>query len=172
MHIGCVFVAGIYLSRTWMSGSFESVWRNAYVHRLDLGLYSHPIEIRGNGVRTHGNSKRKITSTRKILLRGGLNPRRCIRQDSEPNTSPAELFRSPDMKRTRRANAQTIHTHHAYRTHLWSSPLPNQSPTKVCATSGHFTKDRLHKSQLSCGPETLCEGQGQLHKNETVDSCV
>ena len=26
-------------------------------------------------------------------LRRGLNTRRCIRQDSEPNTLPAELFR-------------------------------------------------------------------------------
>ena len=45
LHGGCmlgVFVAGIHPSRTWMSGSFVSVWWNACVHRLDLGLYSHP----------------------------------------------------------------------------------------------------------------------------------
>ena len=30
---------------------------NACVHRLDLGLYSHPKEFWGNGVRTHVNSK-------------------------------------------------------------------------------------------------------------------
>ena len=30
-----------------MSGSFESVHRNACVHRLDLGLYSHPKEFWG-----------------------------------------------------------------------------------------------------------------------------
>ena len=56
------------------------------MRRLDLGLYSHPKELLGNGVR-------KIASTGKILLRGGSNPRRCITQDSEPNTLPAELFR-------------------------------------------------------------------------------
>ena len=48
-----------------MSGSFESVRWNACVHRLDLGLYSHPKEILGNGVRTHVNSKGKIPSTGK-----------------------------------------------------------------------------------------------------------
>ena len=46
----------------------------ACVHRLDLGSYSHPKEFWGNGVRTHGNSKGKITSTGVILFRGGLNP--------------------------------------------------------------------------------------------------
>ena len=29
------------------------------MHRLDLGLYSHPKEFLGNGVRTHVNSKGK-----------------------------------------------------------------------------------------------------------------
>ena len=33
------------------------------VHRLDLGLYSHPKKILENGVRTHVNSKGKIPST-------------------------------------------------------------------------------------------------------------
>ena len=47
VHAGCVFVAGIHPSRTWTSGSFESVWWNACVHRLDLGLYSHPKEFLG-----------------------------------------------------------------------------------------------------------------------------
>ena len=31
----------------------------------------------------------------KILLRGESNPRRCIKQDSEPNTLQTELFRPP-----------------------------------------------------------------------------
>ena len=42
-----------------MSGSLESVRWNAFVHRLDLGLYSHCKEFWGNGVRTHVNSKGK-----------------------------------------------------------------------------------------------------------------
>ena len=43
----------MHLSRTGMSGSFESMRWNAYVHRLDLGLYSHRKEFLGNGVCTH-----------------------------------------------------------------------------------------------------------------------
>ena len=83
-----------------MSGSFESMRWSACVHRLDLGLSSHPKEVGvclgffwgeggGDGVRTHVNSKGKIPSTEKILYRGGSNPRCCIKQDSEPNTLPA-----------------------------------------------------------------------------------
>ena len=70
-----------------MSGSFESVRWNACEYRLDLGLYSHRKELGGgggNGVRTHVNSKEKIPSTRKILPRGGSNPRRCIKQTASP----------------------------------------------------------------------------------------
>ena len=33
-----------------------------HVCRLDLGLYSHPIEFLGNGVRTHVNSEGKVHS--------------------------------------------------------------------------------------------------------------
>ena len=72
----------------WMSGSFESMRWNACVHRLDLGLFSHPKEILGDGVRTHVNSKGKVPSTRKILPRGWLNPQRCFMQDNEPNILP------------------------------------------------------------------------------------
>ena len=36
------------------------------MHRLDLGLYSHPKEFLGNGVWTHVNSKGKIPSKGKI----------------------------------------------------------------------------------------------------------
>ena len=39
-----VFVASIHPSRTWMLGSFESLRWNTCVHRLDLGLHSHPKE--------------------------------------------------------------------------------------------------------------------------------
>ena len=72
-----------------MSGSFESVRRNTCVHRLDLGLYSHPKEFCGNRVRIHVNSKATIPSARKKNSpQRRLNPRRCITQDREPNTLP------------------------------------------------------------------------------------
>ena len=59
VHAGCVFVASIHLSRTWMSGSFESMRWNACVHRLNLSLYSHPKQFWGNGVRIHVTSRGK-----------------------------------------------------------------------------------------------------------------
>ena len=102
VHAGCVFVAGIRLSRTSMSGSFESVRWNACVHRLGLGLYSHPKEFWGNGVRTHVNCKGRGgggggEESVYQRLRGGWNPRRCITQDSQPNTLPTELFRPSNL---------------------------------------------------------------------------
>ena len=45
--LGVFFVAGIHPSRTWTSGSLESMPWSACVHRLDLGLYSHPKEFLG-----------------------------------------------------------------------------------------------------------------------------
>ena len=45
--------------------------------------------VLGNGVRTHVTFKGKIPSTGKILRRRVSNPRRCTKQDSEPNTLPA-----------------------------------------------------------------------------------
>ena len=86
--LGVLFYANIHLSRTWMSGSFDSVQWNACVHRLDLYLYSHLKEFWGNGVRTHVNSNGKSPLLEKILPREGSNPQCCIQQDSEPNTLP------------------------------------------------------------------------------------
>ena len=75
VHAGCVFAAGIHPSRTWMSGSCESAWWNACVHRLDLGLYSHPKEFLGNGVKTHVNFKgKKNPLYRKTFLQRRIEP--------------------------------------------------------------------------------------------------
>ena len=52
-------VAGIHQTRTSMSGSFESMWWNAIVHRLDVDSYFHLKEFWGNGVKTHVNSSKK-----------------------------------------------------------------------------------------------------------------
>ena len=43
LHAGCVFVAGIHPSRTWMSGSFKSMQWSAHVHRLDFILSSERV---------------------------------------------------------------------------------------------------------------------------------
>ena len=59
------------------------------MHRLDLSLHSHLKQFSGNGVRHHANSKEKnLLYRKKIHLRGGPNPGRCIKQDSQPNTLP------------------------------------------------------------------------------------
>ena len=47
VHAGCIFVAGIHLSRIGMSGSSESMPGNTCVHRLDLGLCSHAKKFLG-----------------------------------------------------------------------------------------------------------------------------
>ena len=47
VRAGCVFVVGILPFRTLLPGSFESMRWNAYLHRLDLGLYSHLKEVFG-----------------------------------------------------------------------------------------------------------------------------
>ena len=92
VHAGCGFVPSIHPSRTWTSGSFESVRWNACVHRLDLGLYSHPKEFLGNEVWTHVDSKGKIPSTGKF-------PQRRIEPvtlwTASPNTTN-ELSRPPN----------------------------------------------------------------------------
>ena len=74
-----------------MSGSLESVRWNACVHRLDLGLYSHPKEFLGNGVRTYATSKGKnspqIEPT--TLHQAGQPAQHTTnQQDSQPNTLP------------------------------------------------------------------------------------
>ena len=62
------------------------------MHRLDLNLYCHPKEFLGNGVRTHDNSKGKIPSTGKILLRGS-DPQCCITQRQRAQHTANKLFR-------------------------------------------------------------------------------
>ena len=88
VHAGYVFVAGIHPSRTWMSGSFESVRWKACVHRLDLGSYSHPKEFGGMESEPILTPREKSPLPGKKILRGGSNPRRCIKQESEANTLP------------------------------------------------------------------------------------
>ena len=127
VHAGCIFVANIHPSRTWMSESFESVQWNACVHRLDPSIYSHLKEFLGNGVRTHVNSKGKIPSTRIIPLTWGSNPRSCIKQDSKPNTlpqaiaAPTCISKSQDSWSTAQRRWEEIHTmggYIHYRQHL------------------------------------------------------
>ena len=63
VHAWCIFVASIHPSRTWMSGSFESVRQNACVHRLDQFILSSE-RVSVKGVRNHVKTMGKIPSTR------------------------------------------------------------------------------------------------------------
>ena len=81
VRAGCVFVAGIHTSRTWTSGSFESVLWNACVHRLDLGLYSHPKDFWGEWSLNPCQLQRKNPLFRKISREEGRT-RDAV--DSEP----------------------------------------------------------------------------------------
>ena len=89
VRAGCVFVAGIHPSRTWTSGSFESVRWNACVHRLTSVYTLIRKSFWGNGVCIHVNSKGKIPSTGKFPQRR-IEP--ATLWTASPNTTN-ELFR-------------------------------------------------------------------------------
>ena len=94
VHAGCVFLTGIHPSRTWMSGPFDSVRRNACVRRPRFILSSKKVL---GGM----ESEPMLTPREKTLyrtLRGGSNPRHCTTQDSELNTLPTELFRPRNVE--------------------------------------------------------------------------
>ena len=68
------------------------------MHRLDLGLYSHPKEFGGMESEPMLIPNKKNPLYRR--LKEGSNPRCCVTQDSEPNTPPTELFRPPTVRLT------------------------------------------------------------------------
>ena len=105
---------------------------NACVHRLDLHLYSHPKEFWGNGLRIHVNSKGKIPSTGKILLRGGSHLQCCITQDSQSNTLPTEL----------------LQPHPAARTGVCVAAKGNSSVLNSLSCFFAFTQSRVHDGNL------------------------
>ena len=80
-----------------MSGSFESVRWNACVHRLDLGLYSHPKEFFVcNGVTAHGNSKGKNLLYRKTFSSEEDRTHDTASSRAASPTHYNELFRPPN----------------------------------------------------------------------------
>ena len=93
VRAGCVFVAGIGPSRTWTSGSFESVRWNACVHRRDLGLYSHPKEFLGGMEFEPMLTPREKSPLPENVPRGGSSPQHC---GQRAQALPTELFRPPE----------------------------------------------------------------------------
>ena len=73
---------------------------NACAHRLDLGLYSHPKEFRGSGVRTRVNSKGNIPCIGGVEeVRTGdaapcrtMSPTHCLLSYSAPPPPPPPLL--------------------------------------------------------------------------------
>ena len=70
-------VLGVFLLPAWTSGSLECVRWNACVHRLDLGLYSHPKEFLGGVEFEPMLTPREKSPLPENFPRGGLNPRHC-----------------------------------------------------------------------------------------------
>ena len=79
-----------------MSAFLESVRWNACMHRLDLGLYSHPKEFLGSGVRTHVNSKKRSPLSE---AHRRVGPATLHHAGHRANTLPIELFRPPPAVR-------------------------------------------------------------------------
>ena len=91
VRAGCVFGAGIHPSRTWTSGSFESVRWNACIAQTRPRFILSSEGVFGGWSLNHVNSKGKIPSTENVP-RGGSNPRRC---GQRAQALPTELFRRP-----------------------------------------------------------------------------
>ena len=173
VYAGCVFVASIQPSRTWMSGSFESVRWNAYmcVYRLDLGLYSHLKEYWGNVVRTHVNFEGKIPSS------GGSEEDRICDAASRKTASPTHYqlsYSSPDKASYHQQEPENAKYSKKYRltywqwdtcgdksnfTSLWfinlyQLPPPPPPPKKKKTTNKKKTKQtskHTHTTFLRCG---------------------
>ena len=69
-----------------------SVRWNACGHRLDLGLYSHPKEFWGNGVRTHG----KNFLYRKNSPQRSIEPTALHQAEQRAQHTTNKLFQPPD----------------------------------------------------------------------------
>ena len=120
-------------------GSFESVRWNVCVHRLDLSLYSHRKEILGDMESEPMLTPReKSPIPKKKFLRGGSNPRRCIKQDSESNTLPTS-YSGP--LRNRSGTEQNIKALIAWERE-WGVGKGDQELGTVSDHRGHFWRRR------------------------------
>ena len=135
------------------------MWCNACVHRLDLGIHSHPKRFWENGVRTYVNSKGITPSTGKILPSRGSNPRHCIKQDSEPNTLRTSYF-SPIVS----CNVDRLLCPHRVKIFVWKFVWRN---TYICQTALK-KKDWLSMLTLQ---EMQEYGLGMSHCRKTEETC-
>ena len=141
-HTGCVFAAGIHLSRTYMFRSFESVPWNACVHRLDLSLYSHLKEFWENGARNHVNSKGKVPSN---IGSEEVQTRNTVKH--KPNTLPAKLFQPLAFDWPCGLQPRSKVKNYAPPPPP-SPPAPPPSPKQDCSVSKHGRYQRLFISSF------------------------
>ena len=149
----CVFVAGLHPSRTWMSGSFESVQWNAYcVNRLDLSIYSHPKEF----FREWSPSPCQLQGKNPLYwrFRGGSNPRTCIMQDSEHNALQTELFWPQRDTNTLKHIYAHIHPHTHTHIHTHTHAPHTLFHTNTSARPCSRTKYNRNKPPASTNPST------------------
>ena len=94
LHAGFSLLVLTLPSKTWMSGSFESVWWNACVQRLDLGLYSHLKEFWGmesEPMLTPGENP----LYQKMFPQRRIEPAMLHHTGQQAQGTTNELFRSP-----------------------------------------------------------------------------
>ena len=162
VHAGCVFVVSIHPSRTWMSGSFESMrcesmrW-NARVHRLNLGLDSSEKEFGGNGVRIHVNSKGKIPSPNSYWNElSGWGPHDSVCNQDIWDTVGAKTLKKKKLKK--RMNSRPPDTHSFPSGVVSAACLPwRRSPASHCWM--------LHRHLLP-QPGIL------QHQHKTLPTCI
>ena len=152
VHAGCVFVASIHPSRTWTSGSFESVPWHACVHRLDLDLYSHLKKFGRNGVRTHG---KKSPLLHKIVPRGGPNTHTNTHTHTHKHahTHTHTRTRTRTCTHTHKHTCTHTCTHTQTHTHTYTHTLPpsflspcaapTQTPHHACTLTIRRHKDTI-----------------------------
>ena len=129
---------------------------NAHVHRLDLGLYSHPKDFWENGVRTHVNSKEKksplpekFSSEENRTQNAALS--RTARPTHHQRAIPSSRTARPTHHQRAIPSSRTAHPTHHQRAIPSSSNTPptsysikqdgapNTPPTSYCGPNSGLT---------------------------------
>ena len=120
VHAGCVFVAGIHPSVTWMSGFFESMqWLYMCAQTKPRFILSSE-RVLGNGVRTHVNSQGKKSPLPEAQRR--VEPVILNTAGQRANTLQTELF-WPQCLSTCLRLCQILNFHDFLYNMFWNSYL-------------------------------------------------
>ena len=130
-------------------------WK-ACVHRLDLGLYSHPKEFLGNEVRTHVNSKENSPLPGKTSPQRRIEPTTLHQAGKRAQHTTNELFRPPQWMI--HAALTSSSSSHARRRFVSSSRkwLPSSAPRVAIVISAFKGAIRdLKKKSPHCAANRL-----------------